>query len=214
MNKQLAVFLLTPLLSFATLYAQELPPADSTAHTTRLFAFEELGFSIEIPAHWYVVQDTANRQLMEQVRQLMTGGEEELLGQFGQMEKRETYLLTAFEQNPRKLHQAYNASIAITTEDLSDLPEITDAQVYLARSMQTLQQSKLDYRISGPVKVYMYSGQHLYARKVHLHYGGSQIKQVYYTTFIGRKALNVVISYLSEAQRHSLETVLRSLVFR
>jgi len=173
---------------------------------------EYFGFSVTFPKDWSVQDQEAQRRLMKKGVQLVAGDDRNLKAMVKASELQTVNLFAVFE-HPVGSPVAYNPSIMALAEIVRELPGIKRGKDYLFQARQVLEAGQI--QVSFPKDYYSerLGGMEFDVMESEISVRGKTIKQKYYATILKGYALCFIVSFTSDDEAASLQSILNSITF-
>lgn len=161
-------------------------------------------FEINLPSDWSFQTKEEMDALLTQGMEVVAGDDENLKAVMKASEIQTASLLMGFK-HPRGAAVAYNPSIMLIAENITNTPGIKSGKEYLFHSKKIMKSSKVQYdEISEEFEKVTVDGVDFYLMKTKISFGGIDIKQLYYSSLIKEFCVNVILSYSTEEEKEEL----------
>lgn len=169
--------------------------------------------NIPLPDSFHIQSHEETNQLLNLGLESLGNSDEEFKKKLVASSVKNAYLLTAFKYEIGTEEVDFNPSIIVVAENVQLVPGIKNGKEYLDHTQKLLQHTKLDYSFKSPITEKKISNKTFGSMIGFLTIGGMTITQEYFTRVENGFALNIIISYLDEADKKELENVIQSITY-
>ena len=169
---------------------------------------------VKIPDTWVIQSKEKIENLSRQGSELAAGSNKNLKEKIKAAENNSSSLLAVFKYEIGASVD-FNPSIILISENISYFPGIRSGADYLLQAKKLLRQSqiKMEFEQEEDFPMRKIGNRDFYYINVKADNQGNQIKQVYYSRVVGKFCLNLIVSYLTEAQKAEIEQTLNEIEF-
>ncbi|MBS4057586.1 MAG: hypothetical protein KGZ82_09755 [Bacteroidales bacterium] len=170
-------------------------------------------FSMQLPEGWAVQSRDQMENIANTGKKMLSGNDTNLEAVLSAAEVNVANLLAVFEKEMGSPVE-YNPNIMIVAENLQHAPGIKSGFDYLYQSRKLLMQGQFQYDyLSENFELVEFDGVEFYRMDARVNFTDLEIKQHYYATVRNGFSFNVIISYVSDAQKTVLFESLGSMRF-
>ncbi len=161
---------------------------------------------VKIPEGWQIQNKEAFEELVDKGENLVAGEDEQFKRQIEASEVNTASLLTVFKY-PSTDSVQFNPSFSFIAENVWKYPSIQTGKDYLINTKNLLEQSQMPYSFDRDMYQMEVGTQTFDVLEAKLFYLGGEIRQEYICAIINGFALNIIISYMDDAQKRELRDV-------
>lgn len=170
-------------------------------------------FEIILPPGWVVQTREQNQVKIEQAT-AWASGEDKNMGTSFKVSLANTTILLNVYQYEVGAPVDFNPSFALTAENVQYAPGIKTGSDFLFHGRRTLKKLPLQLECTdGEFQREDIHGQAFYVMNVSMKDAGVTLKQKYYATVRNRFALGVIMTFINDEQKNTLEKVIHSITF-
>ncbi len=204
-------------LSFALLIALPFIVAggdkiDAGTVDNGVFKSDYFNFSMPLPKEWTVISPEQNKMLMDKGKKVIAGDDKSMQAALDDSVQTTINMITLFK-HPLGSPVAFNPSIGIVAEKVSQLPGIKRGKDYLFHVTKLLQASKLNYDISDEIKTVKLGKMDFDVQEMKLSVRNLDIKQKYYSAIVKGYALGIVVSSTTPEDEKLIDEILSKISF-
>lgn len=209
--KKILLVLLLPVLLVSCSKKEPLPSVDDGYIEGNTYYNEYFGLSLEIPETWII----QNREMLEHFKDITNKGfhaNDDSVDRAIKktIDERTKQLLLAFQYEVGAPVE-FNPSVMIIAEDISITPGIKTASDYHYHAKSLLENSNMKATFDRAKSEKTLTGFSFESLPVNFSINNLEIKQDYYTMIVDRNVLMITVSYLTDEQKLTVESILDTL---
>ncbi len=171
------------------------------------------GFSVDIPAGWYIQDKEQTEYLMRIGKDFVAGNNKRMKAALKSAEESSANLLTMFQYEMGTPH-VVNASFVIIEENLKHAPGIKTEADYMDNVRKLLEGTQMYAYIDKKYEKETINGVDFYSMKFVINREGTDIVQKYYTVLRSRRVFNFLVTFADEEQENILMKSIHSITFK
>ncbi len=174
---------------------------------------EYFGLTVALPPDWSVQDQETRQRLLDFGSQAIAGDNKSLKAVLKASELATANLFAAFK-HPLGAPVPYNPNILCVAERVRHMPGIKSGKDYLFHSRRILESSQMEVSFPIDVSTESLGGQNFGVMHTEMSMAGMAVRQKYYAAIMKGYALTFIVSFTTDEEESSLQSILKSVTFR
>jgi hypothetical protein len=177
-----------------------------------VYSNKYFGLTLTLPPEWSIQNQKSQQQLMDVGEKTLAGENKNLKAVFKASQLKTVNLLAAFK-HPIGTPVPFNPSIMCVAERIRHAPGIKRGKDYLFHSRKILESSQLSTSFPRDISTEELGGASFDVMYCEMELFGMTIRQKHYATVAKGYALGFIVSFTTEEEEASLQSILETVAF-